>query len=344
MSRLLPAAAVVALTVVPAPPASAVRSCVESLGPSLRVTKREVGGSLEVVLAWSRFPGADRHGVVRCDAAATRPCALTPHGVGDASTFTDVDPPSRHHWYRVEAWLDDRYEDNDIEGEARPVGNGAHDELIRCPADPDWFLLDACIGDPLDVSIVHSAAEGDLDLRLYDPLGALVAESATGGDTERVVHVADEAGHHRVEISMLADVGAVVGSPYRLSVSGVGGDASCRPDVFEPNQDALSPAPITPGRYEDLTACPEESDFYAVELIAGQTIDLLVEFTHAEGDIDLNLYDTWQARVAESQSSTDDESITWVADETGAWLVQVFLFADGGCGEGNAYTLEVSVR
>jgi len=83
----------------------------------------------------------------------------------------------------------DRYELNDVREDATTVVEGAESDLTICPYDADWFTLSTRAGDRVTVSALFSAEDGDLDLRVYNPLVSAtipVAVSSSTDDDEEV--------------------------------------------------------------------------------------------------------------------------------------------------------------
>jgi hypothetical protein len=115
--------------------------------------------------------------------------------------------------------------------------------------------------------------------------------------------------------------------------------ASCADDVLEPNDEVTAPR-IEPGRYDDLQICPSNSDYYGIFLRAGDTLTVRLFFSHAGGDIDLQLIAPDETTVLErSVSVTDDEMIMYAAPSDGERIVRVY----GLGGAMNTYALDVQV-
>jgi len=124
-----------------------------------------------------------------------------------------------------------------------------------------------------------------------------------------------------------------------LAVAGIAGLAVAVQDEFEPNDSRQSAAAIDAGTYEDLEVPSDGIDYYAVDLEAGQQIDVTVRFTHEDGDIDARLYPPGEDSrfVREGSSSTDDEELSYTAEENGTHYVQVY----GYDYHSNTYSMEV---
>lgn len=82
---------------------------------------------------------------------------------------------------------DDEDEENDDVTAAKPLEPGEYDRRSVCPADEDWWTIAVKSGDTVEVEVVHTALDGDLDVVLYDGDGRReLARSATTADTEIV--------------------------------------------------------------------------------------------------------------------------------------------------------------
>ncbi len=115
--------------------------------------------------------------------------------------------------------------------------------------------------------------------------------------------------------------------------------SDCVDDVFEPNDDVNAPR-ADPGRYEGLTICPGNSDYYGIYANAGDTIRATIYFSQASGDLDLELLGIDHTTVlATSATMTDDEVVSYDATDTGEYKLLVW----GPDGSMNGYTLVVDV-
>ncbi len=108
----------------------------------------------------------------------------------------------------------------------------------------------------------------------------------------------------------------------RVSISG-----QCLPDYFESNNtidDAESNAVVSIGRYNNLSICPSDIDYYAIPLNAGDKLFTYIYFTHNQGDLDLRLYGTdGVTSLANSNSLTDNEEIQYTAPNSGIYYLRV---------------------
>jgi hypothetical protein len=111
-------------------------------------------------------------------------------------------------------------------------------------------------------------------------------------------------------------------------------------DAFEPNDSLGSASPISlPFAQGGLNIDQDaQNDFYGFGLTCGKRVDAEVTFTHAAGDIDLELRTAGNAVVGSSTSATDDEEIL-VDLAAGSYAARVFGFGAGSC---NRYAMSVT--
>jgi hypothetical protein len=201
-------------------------------------------------------------------------------------------------------------------------------ELVVCPNDDDWYRIDAQAGDGLEADIFFSDAEGDIDMQLYkrgDDGSLVYVDGSFGvGDTETVyerraptdatyyVHVY---GFHagRTQYGMTVNV-----------------FTQCTDDAVSfdgEHNDALTEAAEMPEIGQTRQVCDYDDDWYTFDVQRRQNVRLDLLFTHAAGDVDMELYrDGQDDAVARSVSSDDDEEIEMPLDP-GTYYVRVYGFA-----------------
>ncbi len=85
--------------------------------------------------------------------------------------------------------------------------------------------------------------------------------------------------------------------------------------------------------------CAGRDSWFAIALTEGQKAEVVVTFTHADGDIDIALHDPAGRRVMASESTSDMESVTWTANVAGNHLLRVF----GYSGAENTVNITVNI-
>jgi hypothetical protein len=237
----------------------------------------------------------------------------------------------------------DPYEPNDSED--RPAGvvlpMSAFSMSLCDAEEEDWFELDGLEPeDMLSIRATFPTSDGDLDFFLYDPAGSLLASGESRSGVERLLHRIDQRGLHKLQVRLAEDAGGP-GQVYDLDVFVRPFSTSCSADLFEPNDSPSAARPLTNRTYEDFMACADP-DLYAFEVEAGVAVEIGLDFTHDEGDLDLTLLDLAGRELAASTSKSDDEHLSWTPTQAGTLLVRIELAEDLGGMPGNRYGLELS--
>ena len=234
------------------------------------------------------------------------------------------------------------FEDNDSSSAAAGVTAGIYADLGICPGDDDYYELTLESGDELEVELIFSDGEGDLDLFVYDPSTTLFGVSTSNTDDETVgPDIAALAGEYLIEVIFQSDGGSFVGNTYEMHVTVNGLASICVDDAFEDNEEPGDATPVAAGSYPDLEWC--DLDLYAIDLDAGDSVTIDATFTHAEGNIDIELGDLAGNPLASSTSTTDDETIGPVSiPSSDTYILAVDLVSDDA-DIGNAYDLTIAV-
>ena len=256
---------------------------------------------------------------------------------------------------------DDLFEPNDSFEASRTIPSGSWENLSLCGDLEDWYLLDANEGDILNFGLAFLDDEGDIDLQVYDGSGYLVAGSYSVGDSEEVEVIAAADAPVYVRVYMYRDEGIEQqGNVYDMTIERTPSELFfCEPDRFEDNDtpaDAfdLSAVGLISGGgvtdvFDELTSCegdgPSDYDTYSVDLAAGETIAVYLEFLDAEGDIDVSLLNLGGATLDSSAGIDDDEYVSFTAAEDQTVIIRVQLYSDDGIEliGGNDYTMSVTV-
>jgi len=224
--------------------------------------------------------------------------------------------------------LDDQLEENDTRDEARPVENGFYSALACL--DDDWYALEVSPYQEIFADIYFIHPFGDLQLELYNPEGALAAESSGTTNTEHVEANAGESGG-RWLVHIFGEGGAA--NYYHMIIN-------TRPpdDAFEQNDSLETAAAIEPGDYEGLRGY--DADFYRVHVAAGQNIAAVIRFYNELGDLDLYLLDSNGASLSESTTLHDVEGVWYTNSGPDA---DFYIFVNNYGGAENKYNLHVEI-
>lgn len=191
-----------------------------------------------------------------------------------------------------------------------------------CEGLPKYFHRELEAGESMDVLIAFSPGQAPTieatltgstpAVSLFDCLGFGFVEAQGPGLLEIKVDGQDQ--------------------PFHLI--GIGELPECPGGQLEPNN--------TPGQatlissdfqiFDEIGICTEEDiDLFALELVRGDEFSAFMSFTHANGDLDMTLYAPSQVEeilpggfgVAQGWSSSDNESIDYVAQESGFYYLKI---------------------
>ncbi len=231
------------------------------------------------------------------------------------------------------ACLDDPYERNNNAGEAPSLAPGTYPNLWICPSDEDWFRVSLPAYTRVDVDLLFTHANGDLDLYLMNASGqrALVSSSSQT-DNERVAYTTTASTTAYIRVDGYGDASNVYTLTYTLTPAD---------DAYEPN-DVPAQAPfLTPGVYPNLMLVPGNRDFFGVQLPARAVVTATVRFDNDRGDIDLWLTDrNGNTRRSSTQNDSDWEQVVYPTEQPD--FVYLYLWNWGTAT--NVYTLTLDVN
>jgi hypothetical protein len=101
-------------------------------------------------------------------------------------------------------------------------------------------------------------------------------------------------------------------------------------DAQEPNDGCASAKALTAGTYSGLTVKRLDEDWYALPVSVGATLTVSMTFTHANGDVDVQLFNACGGAVAlDRNANTNNESFSYVnPGPSSVVLMRVYLGAD----------------
>ncbi|MBN2359435.1 MAG: PPC domain-containing protein [Deltaproteobacteria bacterium] len=256
--------------------------------------------------------------------------ALRVFGVGQAEnayllTLTVVPP--------TPVCPEDSHEQNDTQATATPYPGSPLTGQI-CADDPDWVAVSLNVGDSMRAALSFTHADGDLELAFYQQSGSFITSSTSTTDNEQIDYTATAAGTYALRI--YGFLGAE--NSYTLTVTVVPATPTCSDDAHE-NNDTLATAVALPSASFGGQICSGDDDYYYLDLDAGETLVIDLQFTDADGDLELRLYDAAGTTLASSMSITDDEHISYAARLAGRYIIRIW----GHLGDENSYLLNTAV-
>jgi len=189
--------------------------------------------------------------------------------------------------------VDDGYEENDDAANTADVSalNGARistDLGLANQYDEDWFSFTTPVGAASLTVLIDEffVTQGNIDLEVYDAADVLLASSADGTTFEQIQIPVDPAGQ-LIKVKVSGDNN---GNTYDLVWTTNDDDLYEENDFVEEFYDLTASEGVWLSAVEGL-ATQRDDDWYQIVVSTGATT-LTVEatFTHADGDIDLELY------------------------------------------------------
>ncbi|MBN2496810.1 MAG: PPC domain-containing protein [Deltaproteobacteria bacterium] len=249
----------------------------------------------------------------------------------DGDTLADCEDPDCDAFPACQC-EDDALEDNDEQAQATVADqNASLTGLVSAWPDHDWFEIFVFPGGLLSIDALFADAEGDIDLYLRDESGVLLDSSTSISDDERVSWTADRTGPVFLDVD-----------PYTQDMCNGYELHLAMDDALEDNDAPDAAVPVSSGQsWQGLIVFVGDEDYYAIEVCAGAVLSFDATFSHALGDIDLELQDGAGSGMAWASSVTDDEHLVWTSSLDGTVYLRVLHF---GARYGlNGYALAVDL-
>ena len=103
---------------------------------------------------------------------------------------------------------------------------------------------------------------------------------------------------------------------------------TCDDDIFEPNDTPSEAAEVGEGTFENLMICENDDDYFEINF-SGNSLTVRIEFTHDQGDLDMELY-RGSEMEERSQGTDDAEEIT--AQGGGDYSLRVYGYNGASTG------------
>lgn len=193
-------------------------------------------------------------------------------------------------------------------------------EGLATQTDSDWWSIDVSaesLGFLVECSFTH--ADGDIDIEVIDPLGAVVMRANSQTDNEIINYNAPlPAGTYFVRV-----YGANLGNSYDLNW------VDYRSDAFEENDSFGTAFDITDLRQRRLSATgvPTQGDEDWYRFTAAEANSILVTeltYTHAQGAIFFEVYDSNRVLLTADTSNDETKYLQFALPSTGEFFIRIF--------------------
>ena len=244
----------------------------------------------------------------------------------------------------------DPYEPNNSQNNAYDLRNNKATWLsdiwgegVIIGEEEDWYEIEITQNNQnliVDLQFIH--ADGDLDLELYDAGGTQIEYSDSSDDNEQINTNVDSSGTYYLRV--FDYWGDSSGNNYdlRWDTSGSGSNGN---DPYEANNSQNNAYDLRNNKATWLSDIlgegiveNGEEDWYEIEITQNnQNLIVDLQFIHADGDLDLELYDANGTEIEYSGSSDDNEQINTNLTTPGTYYLRVYHYLDEG--SGNNYDL-----
>jgi hypothetical protein len=197
---------------------------------------------------------------------------------------------------------------------------------IHASLNDDYYRVTASATGTLTVSLAFQHAQGDIDLEIYNAaqtrLG--ISESVLNAEQLSISAVAGQFYYVRV----FGFEGAI-NPNYTMTINqpdGTGGEPG---DLLENNDTFATARSLAPAdqTYSSLSIdAPNDDDYYSIVPITSGTLTVSLAFLHNQGDIDLEVYNSAQTRLALSDSTVNAESISIQVVAGQTYFIRAFGF------------------
>lgn len=209
---------------------------------------------------------------------------------------------------------DDIHEENDSFASATPLifetDQLRMDHLTLCPDDDDFYAVFLNRGDRLEAQLtdLRDGARIDLYLVASDGISTLRYVPGPPRGSAGFDFVAGADAFYYIKVAHLQG-----NTPYAIELR-VGPGQPCNDDPFEPNDDRQAvrdaPGSLSSGARGGLSLCQFDTDYYRVDLAAGEALEYVARFNAQQGDLDLRLINADDQVLAVSRNiGTDEERL-----------------------------------
>jgi hypothetical protein len=214
-----------------------------------------------------------------------------------------------------------------------------HWDLAICGGDCDWFAIDLDELDGFIARVFHEPANGDLNVELFRG-GCQAPESVARSASEESAEVvwvprSFEDGTYHLRVCPFIREGDGGTNLYALDTVRIPG-GFCVDDIYDDNASNDEPEGASTISVDSrpfdfvadgLNVCPGASDWYRIELDAGDFLGVQVDLRHRFGDLELDVYEgrpgEGEVPLASSATEADIEIVQLVASRSAEFYIHV---------------------
>lgn len=226
--------------------------------------------------------------------------------------------------------IDDLYEPNDIADDAYDLTNHENTWLsdvsgIGRQFDDDWFKITVpTLARVISVELLYTAADGDIDLKLFKSTSETVASSTTSDDNDEFDYHLEDSRDYLIKVESGLSI-ANSENDYNLRWKIIGMD-----DSYEPNDTLQTAYDLSAheGRWLNEISgrgTQYNEDWFKITIPANcDYINVKMLYSASEGDPDLRLYEAVDKSVASSTTSDDNDEFDYRPEPLKEYWIQVY--------------------
>lgn len=238
----------------------------------------------------------------------------------------------------------DQFEPNDSRLNPTMVMPGAYFSLSACESDDDYYQISLNANERIEFSVIPaSVTEGNIYIDLLDSGGNVIMTDSIAVALF-VFHTSLSGGTYFLRVRLPMDAGASPGNGYTMTAAITGGMSGpmCTDDTYEQNDDIASAGFIVTERdYSNLVSCEMDEDYYQFTATRDELTVVQLNYPASEGDIDLQVVNSVGSVIAQSRTTTDNETIEFTPMLSGSLYLRVWLYQDAGSTPGNQYSMRI---
>ncbi|MHA1149057.1 MAG: pre-peptidase C-terminal domain-containing protein [Promethearchaeota archaeon] len=242
-------------------------------------------------------------------------------------------PDTDYANYSITFEINDKYEENDDYSSAAAITEGEHTQLW-C-ADDDWYKINVASGNDITVRMDYEYFfDGGLDLDLFATGPIRVRDTwSQGANFKEIGYTVTSTDDFYIRVNKTGSYS----NDYNLTIT-INSSAPTD-DSYEENDHYAQAKLISEGRYNNLKCW--DDDWFYFYVSSGVEINITIEFTHANGNIDMCAYNPGISLIGNSSSTTDNENIVHITLTAGYYSIFIYKKTPA---DNNDYNLIVEIE
>ncbi|MHA1273216.1 MAG: PPC domain-containing protein [Promethearchaeota archaeon] len=227
---------------------------------------------------------------------------------------------------------EDEYEENDDYSNSASISPGFYPNLY-C-GDDDWYVVNVPANNKICVELdLNWFFDGGLALDLFETGPNRVRDSfISGPNHSEINYTTTSGGNYYIRVNKTGSYP----NNYNLTVTLYPIETD---DSYEENDDFANAKKLSEGIYKNLKCW--DDDWFYINGTSGDSLNITIKFTHANGDLDLCVYDPSLTLIGNSSSTTDNEQVLYNMTSNGYYYIYIYKKSSG---DNNNYDLIIQIK